>query len=217
MENVQRELRDVVGTTVIVYVQVCSTEKRRRRKQGTAPQPTTRVVINPAVCEGCGDCSKASNCMSAQPLETEFDRKRRIDQASCNVDMSSLEGFCPSFVTIEGTRPRRPALPNFDNPVANLPVPRAAESDAPFGMLLAGIGGTGVVTASAIVGMAAHLEGKGVGIYDMTGLAQKGGAVYSHLRILPAPGDPAPFRLGLEDADLLIASGSYRRDPTGAV
>nr|WP_282449592.1 indolepyruvate ferredoxin oxidoreductase family protein [Roseibium sp. CAU 1639] len=206
MESVQSELRDVVGTTVIVYVQVCATEKRKRRKQGKAPQPATRVVINPAVCEGCGDCSKASNCMSVQPLETEFGRKRRIDQASCNVDMSCLEGFCPSFVSIEGGKPRKPSLPNIDHLVAKLPLPKAPPCDRPFGMLLAGIGGTGVVTASAIVGMAAHLERRGVGIYDMTGLSQKGGAVYSHLRIFPEPGDYAPFRLGLEDADLLIAS-----------
>ncbi|MGY4480278.1 indolepyruvate ferredoxin oxidoreductase family protein [Bradyrhizobium sp. USDA 3364] len=207
VENAQRELRKIPGTTVIVYVQVCATEKRKRRKRGTLAAASKRVVINPAVCEGCGDCSRASNCMSVQPLETEFGRKRRIDQASCNGDMSCLEGFCPSFVTIEGGKLVKPEPIDLDPAVARLPTP---ETKAParegFGILLAGIGGTGVVTASAIVGMAAHLEGRGVGIYDMTGLAQKGGAVYSHLRILASPESVAPLRLGLEDADLLIAS-----------
>ncbi|KJC56067.1 hypothetical protein UP10_37630 [Bradyrhizobium sp. LTSPM299] len=207
MENVQRELREIPGTTVIVYVQICATEKRKRRKRGQVAVASKRVVINPAVCEGCGDCSRASNCMSVQPLETEFGRKRRIDQASCNSDMSCLEGFCPSFVTIEGGRLMKPRPIDLDAAVAGLPKPEAADlHDGAFGMLLAGIGGTGVVTASAIVGMAAHLEGRGVGIYDMTGLAQKGGAVYSHLRILPTPSSGAPLRLGLEDADLVIAS-----------
>jgi indolepyruvate ferredoxin oxidoreductase len=207
MENVQRELREVPGTTVIVYVQICATEKRKRRKRGQVAAVSKRVVINPAVCEGCGDCSRASNCMSVQPLETEFGRKRRIDQASCNSDMSCLEGFCPSFVTIEGGTLTKPKPLDLDAAVAGLPRPEAVDfGSGTFGMLLAGIGGTGVVTASAIVGMAAHLEGRGVGIYDMTGLAQKGGAVYSHLRILPTLQSVAPLRLGLEDADLVIAS-----------
>lgn len=207
MENVQQELREVPGTTVIVYVQMCATEKRKRRKRGKLAAASKRVVINPAVCEGCGDCSRASNCMSVQPLETEFGRKRRIDQASCNSDMSCLEGFCPSFVTIEGGQPRKPERINLDAAIARLAKPGAKAPDREaFGVLFAGIGGTGVVTASAIVGMAAHLEGRGVGIYDMTGLAQKGGTVYSHLKILPAPESVAPLRLGLEDADLLIAS-----------
>jgi indolepyruvate ferredoxin oxidoreductase len=207
MENVQRELREIPGTTVIVYVQICATEKRKRRKRGQVATASRRVIINPAVCEGCGDCSRASNCMSVQPLETEFGRKRRIDQASCNSDMSCLEGFCPSFVTIEGGRLMKPSPLDLDAAIAGLPRPEAADfGDEGFGMLMAGIGGTGVVTASAIVGMAAHLEGRGVGIYDMTGLAQKGGAVYSHLRILPTPQSVAPLRLGLEDAGLLIAS-----------
>lgn len=206
MENVQRELREVPGTTVIVYVQICATEKRKRRKRGKVPAASKRVVINPAVCEGCGDCSRASNCMSVQPLETEFDRKRQIDQASCNSDMSCLEGFCPSFVTIEDGALIKPEPLDVEGAAADLPKPEWRKPDSAFGILLAGIGGTGVVTASAIVGMAAHLEGRGVGIYDMTGLAQKGGAVYSHLRILPTPANLAPMRLGLEDADLLIAS-----------
>jgi indolepyruvate ferredoxin oxidoreductase len=207
MEKVQRELREVPGTTVIVYVQICATEKRKRRKRGKVRVASKRVVINPAVCEGCGDCSRASNCMSVQPLETEFGRKRRIDQASCNSDMSCLEGFCPSFVTIEDGGLNKPEPIDIEGAAARLPKPdgRKPDRDA-FGILLAGIGGTGVVTASAIVGMAAHLEGRGVGIYDMTGLAQKGGAVYSHLRILQSPASVAPMRLGLEDADLLIAS-----------
>jgi indolepyruvate ferredoxin oxidoreductase len=206
MEKVQRELREVSGTSVIVYVQICATEKRKRRKRGKVPAASKRVVINPAVCEGCGDCSRASNCMSVQPLETEFGRKRRIDQASCNSDMSCLEGFCPSFVTIEDGALKEPEPIDVEEAAARLPKPEWRRPDGAFGILLAGIGGTGVVTASAIVGMAAHLEGLGVGIYDMTGLAQKGGAVYSHLRILPLPSSVAPMRLGLEDADLLIAS-----------
>jgi indolepyruvate ferredoxin oxidoreductase len=207
MENVQRELREIPGTTVIVYVQICATEKRKRRKRGQVAAASNRVVINPAVCEGCGDCSRASNCMSVQPLETEFGRKRRIDQASCNSDISCLEGFCPSFVTIEGGKLRKPRPIDLDEVVARLPRPGSKGADRETsGILLAGIGGTGVVTASAIVGMAAHLEGRGVGIYDMTGLAQKGGAVYSHLRILPTLQSVAPLRLGLEDAGLLIAS-----------
>ncbi|MFB9262636.1 indolepyruvate ferredoxin oxidoreductase family protein [Bradyrhizobium erythrophlei] len=207
MEGVQRELREVPGTTVILSVQMCATEKRKRRKRGKIPAASKRVVINPAVCEGCGDCSRASNCMSVQPLETEFGRKRRIDQASCNSDMSCLEGFCPSFVTIEGGELKKPEPMDLDAVVAHLPRPRTDGANGePFGILFAGIGGTGVVTASAIVGMAAHLERRGVGIYDMTGLAQKGGAVYSHMRILPKPGSVAPLRLGLEDAGILIAS-----------
>ena len=207
MENVQRELREVPGTTVIVYVQICATEKRNRRKRGQVAAASRRVVINPAVCEGCGDCSRASNCMSVQPLETEFGRKRRIDQASCNSDMSCLEGFCPSFVTIDGGVLMKPEPLDLDAAVAGLARPETADlGDGAFGVLLAGIGGTGVVTASAIVGMAAHLEGRGIGIYDMTGLAQKGGAVYSHLRILPTPRRVAPLRLGLVDASLVIAS-----------
>jgi indolepyruvate ferredoxin oxidoreductase len=206
MENVQRELREVPGTTVIVYVQVCATEKRKRRKRGKVAPASKRVVINPAVCEGCGDCSQASNCMSVQPLETEFGRKRRIDQASCNSDMSCLEGFCPSFVTIDDGSLNKPEPVDIEGAAARLPKPECRTTDGAFGILLAGIGGTGVVTASAIVGMAAHLEGRGVGIYDMTGLAQKGGAVYSHLRILPSLASVVPMRLGLEDADLLIAS-----------
>ncbi|WP_456671631.1 indolepyruvate ferredoxin oxidoreductase family protein [Bradyrhizobium sp. USDA 3256] len=207
MENVQQELCRVRGTTVIVYVQICATEKRKRRKRGKTPAAPKRVVINPAVCEGCGDCSVASNCMSVQPLETEFGRKRRIDQASCNGDMSCLEGFCPSFVTIEHGELKKPAPIDIEGAAARLPEPAGRKLDSgAFGILLAGIGGTGVVTASAIVGMAAHLEGRGVGIYDMTGLAQKGGAVYSHLRIFPSPSGMAPMRLGLDDADLLIAA-----------
>jgi indolepyruvate ferredoxin oxidoreductase len=205
MEIVQRQLREVPGTTVIVYVQICATEKRKRRKRGKVPAASRRVVINPAVCEGCGDCSRASNCMSVQPLETEFGRKRRIDQASCNSDMSCLEGFCPSFLTIEGGVLSKPEPIDIERAADRLPKPEWRRPEG-VGILLAGIGGTGVVTASAIVGMAAHLEGRGVGIYDMTGLAQKGGAVYSHLRILPSPASVAPMRLGLEDADLLIAS-----------
>lgn len=207
MENVQKELRETLGTTVIVYVQVCATEKRKRRKRGQMPAATKRVLINSAVCEGCGDCSRASNCMSIQPLETEFGRKRRLDQASCNSDLSCLEGFCPSFVTIEGAKLKKPDPIDIDVAVARLATPSAKRPvDTSFGILVAGIGGTGVVTAAAVLGMASHLDGLGVGIYDMSGLAQKGGTVFSHLRILPLPQSVAPLRLGLEDAELLVAS-----------
>lgn len=207
VENVQRELREIPGTTVILYVQLCATEKRRRRNRGNLPAPSKHVVINPAVCEGCGDCSRTSNCMAVLPLETEFGRKRQIDQASCNSDISCLEGFCPSFVTVEGGKLKKPQPIDLNGAIARLPRPEThADERKTLGILLAGIGGTGVVTASTIVGMAAHLEGRGISIYEMTGLAQKGGAVYSHLRILPTPQSVAPLRLGLEDAGLLIAS-----------
>ena len=207
MENVQKELRKMPGTTVIVYVQVCATENRKRRKRGTVAPPSKHVVINAGVCEGCGDCSRISNCMSVQPLETEFGRKRRIEQSSCNTDLSCLEGFCPSFVTIEGGQIRKPEPLDLRELVAALPEPMPdAAARLPFGMLTCGIGGSGGVTTSAILGMAAHLEGRGVSIYDMTGLAQKGGSVFSHLRIMEAPDGIAPLRIGPEDSSLLVAS-----------
>ncbi|MDA9460014.1 hypothetical protein XI00_38255 [Bradyrhizobium sp. CCBAU 21359] len=207
VEDVQRELREIPGTSVMVYVQMCATEKRRRRNLGNIPELSKHVVINPAICEGCGDCSRTSNCISLLPLETEFGRKRQIDHASCNGDISCLEGFCPSFVTVEGGKLRKPQPVDLSGAIARLPRPETeADEHKTLGILLAGIGGTGVVTASTIVGMAAHLEGRGISIYDMTGLSQKGGAVYSHLRILPNPQSVAPLRLGLEDAGLVIAS-----------
>ena len=207
LDRVQRDLRDTPGTTVLIYVQTCATERHRRRKHGTEGAAARRAVIHPMVCEGCGDCSRASNCASVQPLETEFGRKRRIDQSSCNADMTCAEGFCPSFLILRGTTPRRPEMPDFRTPASGLPLPSVpALPSGGHGILLAGIGGTGVVTTSAILAMAAHMEGMGASVYDMTGLAQKGGSVYSHLRLLPAPGAAIPYRLGQDDADVVIAS-----------
>ena len=180
------------GVTAIVYDQTCAAEKRRRRKRGRFPDPPKRVFINDLVCEGCGDCSKTSNCVSVMPVETEFGRKRAIDQSSCNKDYSCVEGFCPSFVTVHGGGLRTPPQSDLDEDrLPPLPEPVQPPLAEPYGILVTGVGGTGVVTIGALLGMAAHLEGKGVTVLDMTGLAQKGGAVYSHVRIARAArGDP---------------------------
>ncbi|MBM3554288.1 MAG: indolepyruvate ferredoxin oxidoreductase family protein, partial [Alphaproteobacteria bacterium] len=176
----EKELQGWPGVSVIVYDQVCATEKRRRRKRGQMPQPTVRVAIHPMVCEGCGDCVDKSGCAAVQPLATPFGRKKRIDQSACNVDLSCLRGFCPSFVTIEGGRPRRPAgLAPVDATLPAPPAPRAAPAD----ILVTGVGGTGVITVGALLGMAAHLEGLAATVLDNTGLARKGGAVATHVRI----------------------------------
>lgn len=206
INEVQRELSRTEGVTVLIYDQTCATEKRRGRKRGEYPDPDVRVVINELVCEGCGDCGRASNCVSVQPLETEFGRKRRIDQSSCNKDLSCLEGFCPSFVTIHGARMKKAALPSESNSeFEGLPDPVIpAIGSAPYGVLVAGMGGTGVVTVSAILGMAAHLEGKGVGVIDMAGLAQKGGAVYCHVKIGRERGDVHAIRIAAGEADLVL-------------
>ncbi|WP_159731080.1 indolepyruvate ferredoxin oxidoreductase family protein [Methylosinus sp. Ce-a6] len=204
INSVQSELAATEGVTVLIYDQTCATEKRRGRKRGEYPDPDVRVVINELVCEGCGDCGRASNCVSVQPLETEFGRKRRIDQSSCNKDLSCLEGFCPSFVTVHGARMKKAALPSETQcpPPPEPAVPQIGV--APYGVLVAGIGGTGVVTVSAILGMAAHLEGKGVGVIDMAGLAQKGGAVYCHVKIGRARGDVHAIRIAAGEADLVL-------------
>src|SRR5438046_530939 len=171
LDRVQRELRDTPGVTVLLYDQTCAAEKRRRRKRGKYPDPAKRVVINELVCEGCGDCGIKSNCVSVAPVETEFGRKRTIDQSSCNKDYSCVKGFCPSFVTVEGGSLRKPKKADAAD-FSRLPAPTAATSTAqPYGILVTGIGGTGVVTIGALLGMAAHLEGKGVSVLDMTGLA----------------------------------------------
>jgi indolepyruvate ferredoxin oxidoreductase len=203
LDEVQRELREVPGCTVLIYDQTCAAEKRRRRKRGTMVDPQRRVFINEAVCEGCGDCSKKSNCLSVVPVETEFGRKREIDQSSCNKDMSCLTGFCPSFVTVEGGTPRRRKSGGADLFPA-LPEPSLPGLDQPYGILVTGVGGTGVVTIGALLGMAAHLEGKGVSVLDMTGLAQKGGAVFSHIRIAKRPQDIAAVRIAAGGARLLL-------------
>jgi indolepyruvate ferredoxin oxidoreductase len=209
LERLQRELRELQGVSAIVYEQTCATEKRRRRKRGLLADPDQRVFINPDVCEGCGDCSVQSNCISVQPLETEFGRKRKIDQSSCNKDYSCLKGFCPSFVTVNGANIAVQATANagrLDELIANLPEPPIAALDPRgYNILVAGIGGTGVLTIGALVGMAAHLDGKGCTILDMTGMAQKGGAVTSHIRIGPDPKDIYTSRLSDGMSDLLIA------------
>jgi indolepyruvate ferredoxin oxidoreductase len=207
LDDVQRELAAIPGTTVLIYDQTCAAEKRRRRKRGTYPDPDKRVVINELVCEGCGDCGVKSNCVSIQPLETEFGRKRTIDQSSCNKDFSCVEGFCPSFVTVHGARAKkveqRPLLEDDGFPA--LPEPTLPElSDRPYGVLVTGVGGTGVVTIGAILGMAAHIEGKGSGSIDMAGLAQKGGAVYSHVKIAQKPEDIHAIRVAAGEADLIL-------------
>jgi indolepyruvate ferredoxin oxidoreductase len=207
LNEVQRELSETPGVTVLIYDQTCATEKRRGRKRGTYPDPDARIFINELVCEGCGDCGVASNCVAVQPLETEFGRKRRIDQSACNKDFSCLEGFCPSFVTVHGARMKKAPLPSAEDarkqPALPQPVvPQIGET--PFGVLVAGLGGTGVVTVSAILGLAAHLEGKGVGVIDMAGLAQKGGAVYCHVKIGRAPDHVHAIRIAAGEADLLL-------------
>jgi indolepyruvate ferredoxin oxidoreductase len=218
MDAVQRELRDIPGVTALIYDQTCAAEKRRRRKRGTYPDPDKRVIINELVCEGCGDCGVKSNCVSIQPVETEFGRKRKIDQSSCNKDFSCTDGFCPSFVTVHGGRIRKadPAvLKSAPDPLAGLPAPDIASLDSGWASIIDGVGGTGVVTIGAILGMAAHLEGKGCGMIDMAGLAQKGGAVFSHVRIAHTPADIQAIRISAGKADLvlgcdLVVSGSRK-------
>ena len=205
LDLVQRELREIGGVTAIVYDQTCAAEKRRRRKRGRFPDPARRVVINDLVCEGCGDCSTASNCLSVVPVETEFGRKRAIDQSSCNKDYSCLKGFCPSFVTVEGGSLKKRSGGDLDETgLPRLTEPAIPKLADPYGILVTGVGGTGVVTIGALIGMAAHLEGKGVTVLDMTGLAQKGGAVLSHIRIAERPDDIHAVRIAAGSADLLL-------------
>ncbi len=204
LDAVQRTLRETPGCTVLLYDQTCAAEKRRRRKRGKFPDPAKRVVINELVCEGCGDCGVKSNCVSVAPVETEFGRKRTIDQSSCNKDYSCLNGFCPSFVTVEGgslRKPQRAAAGEFPA----LPDPTPPATPEPYGIVVTGIGGTGVITIGALLGMAAHLEGKGTSVLDMTGLAQKNGAVVSHVRIANAPEDLHATRIAAGDAKLVLA------------
>ncbi|MDQ0316585.1 indolepyruvate ferredoxin oxidoreductase family protein [Amorphus orientalis] len=206
LDEVQRDLRGLSGLTVLIYDQTCAAEKRRRRKRGKFPDPDKRILINEEVCEGCGDCSVQSNCVAVQPVETEFGRKRQIDQSNCNKDFSCLKGFCPSFVTVHGgklkekARGQGPAIEATD-----LPEPALPGMHGPYGILITGVGGTGVVTIGALLGMAAHLEGKGCGIIDMAGLAQKGGAVTSHVKLAPSPEDLHTIRIGAGGADLMLA------------
>jgi indolepyruvate ferredoxin oxidoreductase len=205
LERTQRELRETPGVTAMVYDQTCAAEKRRRRKRGTFPDPAVRVFINELVCEGCGDCSAKSNCLAVVPVETEFGRKRAIDQSTCNKDYACVSGFCPSIVTVHGGRLRRgKALAAADDAFAGLPAPALPALDRPYGILVTGVGGTGVVTIGALIGMAAHLEGKGVTVLDMTGLAQKGGAVMSHVRLAEKQEQLHAPRLATGEADTLL-------------
>ncbi|OYX73216.1 MAG: indolepyruvate ferredoxin oxidoreductase [Rhizobiales bacterium 32-66-11] len=205
LETVQRELAAVPGCTVLIYDQTCASEKRRRRKRGQYPDPDKRVIINERVCEGCGDCGVKSNCVSVQPLETEWGRKREIDQSSCNKDFSCVNGFCPSFVTVHGAKPKKSAgAASGAQDWPELPEPAHPEIQGTYGIIATGVGGTGVVTIGAILGMAAHLEGKACGMIDMAGLAQKGGAVYSHIRLANRPEDITAIRIPARGADLIL-------------
>ena len=201
--RVQRDLAKVEGVTVLVYEQTCAAEKRRRRKRGKMEDPDMRLFINPLVCEGCGDCGVKSNCVAVAPLETEFGRKRQVDQSACNKDYSCAKGFCPSFVQVEGGSLRKPAAVEGVLPALVEPV-RQVSLDAPFGVALTGVGGTGVVTIGALLAMAAHLEGKGCGIIDMLGMAQKGGAVTSHIMLANRPEDITAIRIAPGQADLVL-------------
>ena len=210
LDAVQREFRGIKGTTVIIYDQTCATEKRRRRKRGSVVDPAKRVVINELVCEGCGDCGVQSNCLSVEPLETEFGRKRQINQSSCNKDMSCLKGFCPSFVTVEGGQLKKKAKDKTLSPfeIGVLPDPAIAQTNSAagdvWGIVVAGVGGTGVITIGQLLGMAAHIEGKGIVTQDAGGLAQKGGATWSHVLIGTDQRDIRTTRVSMAAADLII-------------
>ncbi len=207
LDSVQKELREWPGASVLIYDQTCAAEKRRRRKKGQLPTPTKRLFINEAVCEGCGDCGIQSNCTSLLPLETEFGRKRMIDQSSCNQDYSCVKGFCPSFVTVEGGTPHKSRLAKAakDSDFAPLPEPALPQpGESTYNILITGIGGTGVITVGALIGMAAHLEGKGTSALDMTGMSQKNGAVTSHVRIAKTPEQIRAQRIAAGEADLVL-------------
>ena len=207
MDAVQRELRDIPGVTVLIYEQACATEKRRRRKRGTLEDPKKFVMINDLVCEGCGDCSVESNCLSVEPKETPFGRKRKINLSTCNKDYSCLNGFCPSFVTIEGAERKKKQLKGLDAAALTegLPLPDLEPLDTPFDLLVTGVGGTGVVTVGALITMAAHLEGKGSSVLDFTGFAQKFGTVLSYIRLARTPEAVNQVRIEQGAADAVIA------------
>ncbi|MCX7645600.1 MAG: indolepyruvate ferredoxin oxidoreductase family protein [Rhodobacteraceae bacterium] len=202
LDAVQRKFREIEGVSVILYVQTCAAEKRRRRKRGQFPDPDRRVFINTDVCEGCGDCGVQSNCVSIVPVETEFGRKRAIDQSSCNKDFSCLKGFCPSFVTVEGARPRKAATRAVE--IGALPEPALPAIEGTWNVVVTGVGGTGVVTVGAIMAQAAALDGKGAGLMEMAGLAQKGGAVHIHCRLANRPEDISAIRVATGEADAVI-------------
>ncbi|BDB28396.1 indolepyruvate ferredoxin oxidoreductase [Cupriavidus sp. TA19] len=206
LDAVQRELREVSGVTAIIYDQACATKKRRERKRGTMADPARRVVINELVCEGCGDCSVESNCLAVQPVETEFGRKRKVNQDTCNKDFSCTKGFCPSFVTVEGGQLRKPSAGGKRPPAPDdIPMPALPDAATPRRIVVAGIGGTGIVTIGGVLGMAAHLEGKGVITQDATGMAQMGGSTWSHIQIAASPDALHASRVDIAMADLVIA------------
>ena len=202
LQTVQEKFAKTEGVSVIVYVQTCAAEKRRRRKRGTFPDPDRRVFINTDVCEGCGDCGVQSNCISIVPVETELGRKRAIDQSTCNKDFSCLKGFCPSFVTLEGAQVKKAATATLDLP--DLPMPDLPDIKGTWNVVVTGVGGTGVVTIGAVMAQAAHIDGKGAGLMEMAGLAQKGGAVHIHCRLANDPHDISAIRVATGEADALI-------------
>jgi indolepyruvate ferredoxin oxidoreductase len=210
LDSLQRQFREIKGTTAIIYDQTCATEKRRRRKRGKLVDPEKRVVINELVCEGCGDCSVQSNCLSVEPIETEFGRKRRINQNSCNKDYSCVKGFCPSFVTVEGGHLKKPkkAARGDVTGLPAIPEPALPLAEKAWGIVVGGVGGTGVITIGQLLGMAAHLEGKGVVTQDAGGLAQKGGATWSHIQIANRPEAIHTTKVDTAQADLVIACDS---------
>ncbi len=208
-DQVQRDFREVEGTSLIIYDQTCAAEKRRRRKRGEFPDPPKRLLINKEVCEGCGDCGLASNCVAILPEESPLGRKRRIDQSACNKDYSCVKGFCPSFVSIHGGTLKQKNPPSAatelkaDN-TDSLPLPELPSLDDNFGIVLTGVGGTGVVTIGAIVGMAAHIAKLGCSILDMMGMAQKGGAVTSHIVIAKTPENISTTHIAAGGASLIL-------------
>jgi indolepyruvate ferredoxin oxidoreductase len=210
LDAVQKQLREVKGTSILIYDQTCATEKRRRRKRGKMVDPQKRVFVNALVCEGCGDCGKKSFCVSVLPKDTEFGRKREIDQSNCNKDYSCVEGFCPSFVTVHGGKPRKGSMldksrAGASDRLSSLPAPQfKTDLSQPWNILITGVGGTGVVTIGALLGMAGHLEGRGATVLDQTGLAQKGGAVTTHVRIANTPADIHAVRVAAGEADLVL-------------
>ncbi|WP_298676129.1 indolepyruvate ferredoxin oxidoreductase family protein, partial [uncultured Lentibacter sp.] len=226
LQTVQEKLAATPGVSVLIYVQTCAAEKRRRRKRGKFPDPDQRVFINTDICEGCGDCGVQSNCVAIVPVETELGRKRAIDQSACNKDFSCLKGFCPSFVTLEGATPRKAATTAIDLP--DLPAPELPTIDGTWNVIVTGVGGTGVVTLGAVLAQAAQIDGKGAAMMEMAGLAQKGGAVHIHLRLAEKPSDISAVRVATGEADALIGGdlvvsagaktlGLTRTGRTGAV
>ena len=226
LQTVQEKFAKTPGVSTIVYIQTCAAEKRRRRKRGLFPDPDKRLFINTDVCEGCGDCGVQSNCVSIVPKETELGRKRAIDQSSCNKDFSCIKGFCPSFVTLEGAQLRKNATTTLDVP--DLPMPELPQIDGTWNIVVTGVGGTGVVTIGAVLAQAAHIDGKGAGMMEMAGLAQKGGAVHIHCRLANAPSDISAIRVAtgethaLIGGDLVVSAGAktlglMRSGQTGAV